>query len=81
MVHARDIAEVAAIELLRRAQSAGDADTQTINLVGPDFITAAKASAVWSEVLGRPYVMEPIRPALNRIWRLLCRNEWRIKRA
>jgi uncharacterized protein YbjT (DUF2867 family) len=54
MVDARDIAEVAAIELIRRAQAPGQLPIVTINLVGPDTLTGPDAAAIWSDVLGRP---------------------------
>jgi uncharacterized protein YbjT (DUF2867 family) len=54
MVDARDIAEVAAIELIRREQASDRPPTQTINLVGPDTLTGADVAATWSDVLGRP---------------------------
>ena len=54
MVDARDIAEVAAIELVRRAQAPGLLPVETINLVGPDTLTGADVVAIWSDVLGRP---------------------------
>lgn len=53
MIDARDIGEVAAIELIRRERSAASLPVERINLVGPDTLTGAKAAAVWSEVLGR----------------------------
>ncbi|QQO13106.1 NmrA/HSCARG family protein [Bradyrhizobium diazoefficiens] len=53
MIDARDIGEVAAIELVRRERSATSLPVERINLVGPDTLTGAKAAAVWSEVLGR----------------------------
>ncbi|CAN5287034.1 NmrA/HSCARG family protein [soil metagenome] len=56
MVDARDIAEVAAIELLRRDQAVGKLPIDTINLVGPDTLTGAGVAAIWSDVLGRPVV-------------------------
>lgn len=56
MVDARDIAEVAAIELIRRDQAPGKLPFETINLVGPDTLTGPKAAATWSAVLGRPVV-------------------------
>ncbi|MFC0242531.1 SDR family oxidoreductase [Rhodopseudomonas telluris] len=56
MVDARDIAEVAAIELIRRAQAPGKLPVETINLVGPDTLTGADVAAIWSDVLGRPVV-------------------------
>lgn len=54
MVDPRDIGEIAAIELIRRANAAGSTALEYINLVGPDTLTGADAAAVWSSVLGRP---------------------------
>lgn len=54
MVDARDIAEVAAIELIRRDQAPGKLPVETINLVGPDTLTGTAVAAIWSDVLGRP---------------------------
>jgi uncharacterized protein YbjT (DUF2867 family) len=54
MIDARDVGEVAAIELIRREQSATPLPTNRINLVGPDTLTGASAAAIWTEVLGRP---------------------------
>jgi len=56
MVDARDIAEVAAIELIRREQAPGKLPIETINLVGPDTLSGTDVAAIWSEVLGRPIV-------------------------
>lgn len=56
MVDARDIAEVAAIELIRRDQAEETLPSETINVVGPDTLTGADAARIWSEVLGRPIV-------------------------
>jgi uncharacterized protein YbjT (DUF2867 family) len=53
MVDTRDIAEIAAIELLRREQSAVPLPAERINLVGPDTLTGADVAAIWTEVLGR----------------------------
>lgn len=54
MVDARDIAEVAAIELIRRDQAPGKLSIETVNLVGPDTLTGSDVAAIWSDVLGRP---------------------------
>lgn len=54
MVDARDIAEVAAIELIRRHDADGPLPSETINLVGPDTLTGADIAVIWSQVLGRP---------------------------
>ncbi len=54
MIDARDIGEIAAIELVRREKSATPLPLERINLVGPDNLTGAKAAAIWSKMLGRP---------------------------
>ncbi len=56
MVDARDIAEVAAIELIRRNQAPGKLPTEILNLVGPETLTGTDVAAIWSDVLGRPVV-------------------------
>jgi uncharacterized protein YbjT (DUF2867 family) len=56
MVDARDIAEVAAIELLRRDRAPEPLPLDRIELVGPDLLTSATVTATWSEILGRPIV-------------------------
>jgi len=53
MIDARDIGEIAAIELLRRERAAGPLPLEKINLVGPDTLTGTDAAAIWSDVLGR----------------------------
>ena len=53
MIDARDIGEIAAIELIRRENSATPLPLNRINLVGPDTLTGPEAAAVWTEVLGR----------------------------
>jgi uncharacterized protein YbjT (DUF2867 family) len=53
MVDARDIAEVAAIELIRRDQAPATLPIETINLVGPDTLTGPGVAAIWSQALGR----------------------------
>jgi uncharacterized protein YbjT (DUF2867 family) len=56
MIDARDIGEIAAIELLRRERAAGPLPLplERINLVGPDTLTGDAVAAIWSAVLGRP---------------------------
>jgi uncharacterized protein YbjT (DUF2867 family) len=56
MVDTRDIAEVAAIELLRRAQAPGKLPNETMNLVGPDTLTGSRLAEIWSDILGRPII-------------------------
>jgi uncharacterized protein YbjT (DUF2867 family) len=53
MIDARDVGELAAIELIRREQSPTPLPIDTINVVGPDTLTGADAAAIWSVVLGR----------------------------
>ena len=53
MIDVRDIAEIAAIELLRREQAPQALATDRINLVGPDTLTGTDIAAIWSDVLGR----------------------------
>lgn len=54
MVDVRDIAEVAAIELIRRNQAPDKLPIETINMVGPDTLTGLDVAAIWTEALGRP---------------------------
>jgi uncharacterized protein YbjT (DUF2867 family) len=54
MIDARDIGEIAAIELIRREQSAVPLPLNRINLVGPNTLTGQEVAAIWTEVLGRP---------------------------
>jgi len=54
MVDTRDIAEIAAIELIRRERAATPLPLERINLVGPDTLTGADVAAIWTEALGRP---------------------------
>ncbi|WP_027057414.1 SDR family oxidoreductase [Mesorhizobium loti] len=54
MIDARDVGEIAAIELIRREQSSTPLPLNCINLVGPDTLTGADAAAIWTDVLGRP---------------------------
>jgi len=53
MADARDIGEVAAIELIRRDRSPDPLPTQIIEIHGPDVITAQSAVRTWTEVLGK----------------------------
>ena len=54
MVDARDIAEIAAIELIRRDAAPDALPIETINLVGPNTLTGTDVAAIWSDVLGHP---------------------------
>jgi uncharacterized protein YbjT (DUF2867 family) len=53
MIDPRDIGEIAAIELIRRADAARPPVLERINVVGPDTLTGTDAAAIWSSVLGR----------------------------
>ncbi|MBY2944235.1 MULTISPECIES: SDR family oxidoreductase [Rhizobium] len=54
MIDVRDIAEIAALELLRREQAAAPLALDRINLVGPETLTGTDIAAIWSDVLARP---------------------------
>lgn len=54
MIDVRDIAEIAALALLRREQAEEPLALDRINLVGPEILTGADIAATWSEVLARP---------------------------
>lgn len=56
MIDARDIGEIAAIELTRRENSDLSLPIDLINLVGPETLTGANVAAIWSDVLARPIV-------------------------
>ena len=56
MVDARDIAEMAAIALVRREQAPGKLPLETINIVGSDTLTGESVAAIWSDILGCPIV-------------------------
>ena len=53
MVDARDIAAVAAAELLRRERADGPLPRTTVSLVGPDLLTGRSIAQIWSTALGR----------------------------
>jgi len=54
MVDPRDLAEVAALELLRRERAAEPLPLTRINVVGPDTLTGPDIAAIWTQALGRP---------------------------
>ena len=54
MIDARDIGEIAAIELLAREQGPEDSALTRMNLVGPDTLTGEQVAGIWSDVLARP---------------------------
>ncbi|NPD66142.1 NmrA/HSCARG family protein [Lichenicola cladoniae] len=53
MVDVRDVGEIAALELIRREQSATPLPLSRFNVVGPDTLTGTGVAAIWTEVLGR----------------------------
>jgi uncharacterized protein YbjT (DUF2867 family) len=53
MVDARDIADVAVAELLRRDRASAPLPLVTLDVVGPDALTGASAAKIWSSALGR----------------------------
>jgi len=53
MIDARDIADVAVAELLRRDRAPAPSPRVTLELVGPELWTGASVAEVWSAALGR----------------------------
>ncbi|HTH75254.1 MAG TPA: NmrA/HSCARG family protein [Trinickia sp.] len=53
MIDTRDIADIAATELLRRDRAQASLPRVTLDLVGPDVLTGASAAKTWSDTLGR----------------------------
>jgi uncharacterized protein YbjT (DUF2867 family) len=53
MVDARDIAEIAANELLRRERASGPLPANIIDVVGPNVLTGAAVARIWADTLGR----------------------------
>jgi uncharacterized protein YbjT (DUF2867 family) len=53
MVDARDIADIAVAELLRRDKAAAPLARLTLDVVGPQALTGASAAQAWSAALGR----------------------------
>jgi uncharacterized protein YbjT (DUF2867 family) len=53
MVDARDIAEIAANELLRRERAPGPLPANIIAIVGPNLLTGEAAAGIWASVLAR----------------------------
>lgn len=53
MVDARDIGEIAAIELLSRDQAPDGSALTRMNLVGPDTLTGTDVARIWGEALSR----------------------------
>ncbi|WP_312317413.1 NmrA/HSCARG family protein [Stenotrophomonas sp.] len=53
MIDTRDIAEIAALELIARDAAGADAALTRLNLVGPEALTGADVAGIWSDVLGR----------------------------
>lgn len=53
MIDARDIADIAVAELLRRDRATGALERVTLELVGPHAVTGPSAAKVWSAALGR----------------------------
>ncbi|MDH5830204.1 NmrA family NAD(P)-binding protein [Luteimonas sp. M1R5S18] len=54
MIDTRDIAEIAALELLARDRAADGTALARLNLVGPDTLTGEDVARLWSDVLRRP---------------------------
>lgn len=54
MVDARDIADIAVAELLRRDRAVQPLPAITLDVAGHEVFTGESATAVWSQALGRP---------------------------
>ncbi len=53
MIDARDIADIAVVELLRRDRAPDALKRLTLELVGPHAVTGSSVAKVWSAALGR----------------------------
>jgi uncharacterized protein YbjT (DUF2867 family) len=53
MIDARDIGEIAAIELLSRDRAPDGSALTRMNLVGPDTLTGTEVAGIWTEALNR----------------------------
>ncbi|MEA9566867.1 NmrA/HSCARG family protein [Xanthomonas sp. WHRI 8932A] len=53
MIDARDIADIAVVELLRRDRAPAALERVTLELVGPHAVTGASVAKTWSSALGR----------------------------
>ena len=73
MVDVRDIAEVAALSLIKRDQSREPLPIEIIEIHGPDVITSESAIKIWSEVLGKPvrYVGDDLSEAERRFSKVM----------
>jgi len=54
VVDVRDIAEVAVLELVRRAEAPGPLPREVYDLVGPDVLTGPDIAQIWSDLLDGP---------------------------
>lgn len=53
MIDIRDIADIAAAALLRRARATGPLPREVIEIAGPEAMTGESAAKVWADALGR----------------------------
>ena len=53
MIDARDIADIAVAELLRRDRALAPSSRVTLELVGPELLTGESVAKIWSAALGR----------------------------
>ena len=54
MVDIRDIADVAALELLKRDSATDSLPRDLIDISGPEVLTADSIASIWTDVLGKP---------------------------
>lgn len=64
MTDIRDIAEVAALELVKRENAAESLPRELIEISGPDVLTGDSIAAIWSDVTGQKiaYVGDDLKP-------------------
>lgn len=53
MIDVRDLADLAALELLRRDRAPSPLDPELIEVIGPDRLTGEHVAALWTELSGR----------------------------
>jgi len=56
MIDARDIADAAVAELLRRDREPGPSPRTTLDLVGPELLTGESVARIWSAALDREVI-------------------------
>jgi hypothetical protein len=77
MVDTRDIAEVAALEMLGRERAPEPLPRSRVEISGPEILTGSSIAAIWSDVLGKPVTYAGDDTARSKSsWRSTCRPRW-----